>query len=376
MRKIFTLIFATVLLAGCSNMMDAVLNELTDETPKNKTVEEDKEIKTVSDAEVENELIDLENPLNEREIIEKMMSKQRELKKPGFIKSEKDIGDIIIRYFTYNDTFQYSSYYDLDLGLPLISYEGGTRYDKEAMKEFKGEFVEEKKLDHDSINGVYGLYGDSYKRYEMWGESDGNIYNITLSEEEDPDNEKAIELISKSLKTEEEGAYDPLYKALNLDTENIKFPKLHEEYVELDGAAFMYMGYNEKTVQLDVQYRIGGSDTITYSVSDQELEVYDDIFKEDEVVETPGGIEVTIYQHNERKDRIYQWTDGTHFYQIEMWIMDKSLLKANDVYAVIDSAMQDDRKFENKDIFKAINTEPALGKNEKALEKLFIKMKK
>ncbi len=376
MRKIVLIIFTTVLLAGCSSMMDTVLSEFTDETSKQEKKANEKESQINSDVEIENELIDNDNPLNEREMIEEMMTKQRELMKPGFVTSEKEIEDISIRYFAYDDTFQYSTFYSLDLGLPLIAFDGGNRYDQAAMKELKSEFIEEKKLNHKTIDGVYGLYGDSYKRYEMWGESNGNIYNITLSEDEDPDSEKAIELISKSLKTEADGVYDPLYSLLNIDLETVKFPKLHSEYAELDGAALLYTGYGDKAVKLDVQYRLGGYDSFTYSVSNQEIEVYEELFEEGESVETPGGMIVTIYQHKERKDQIYQWTDGTNYYQIEMRIMDKSLVKANDIYDIIDSAMKDDRTFENMEVFQEINPEASLGKNEKALEKLFNKMKK
>lgn len=375
MRKFFMIIFSAVFLTGCSELMDDILYQLTDDERVTKeVVEEESDVNGDSQTTRNNNLIDDQNFLQEREEIENLMEKQRELLKPGFIKNEKNVIDMHLGYFPFDGTLQYSAYYDVDTNVPIIFYKSITDVSEILLEDRYSEFQDKKKLDHNKIDGFYGLYGDSYQTYDMWGEYEGSGYNIGIREEDDVDNEKLIELITQTLKSEAAGAYDPLYSLFSIDVDKVKFPKLNSDYAEVDEVVIDYLGYEDKSFRLKLAYRIGGYDMITYSILEKE-EAMSDYYEQKGEEVTADGIIVTEYKHVDRDNEIYKWTDGTYFYELEFWKKDKSLINSADIYAIIDSAMQDERTFENKDIFKATNVHPKLGKPEEELEKFFSKLK-
>ncbi len=94
-----------------------------------------------------------------------------------------------------------------------------------------------------------------------------------------------------------------------------------------------------------------------------------DYYKPIDDVETENGVKVTIYKEDDRDNEIFKWTDGTYFYELNFRKQDKSLVNSVDILAIIDSAMEDEREFENKEVFKATNVHPKLGKPEKKVEK-------
>ncbi|MEI3613755.1 hypothetical protein [Pseudogracilibacillus sp. SO30301A] len=368
MRKFFIIIFSIMVLTGCSQLMDDILYKFADGERVTKQVSEE-EIENDDDSDMErnNNLIDDENFLNEREAIENLMEKQRELLKPGFIKNEKNVIDLQLDYIPLDGILNYSAYYEGNQNVPMIFYKGMINFNEKVLEDRYSEFQNKKKLDHDKIDGMYGLMGDSYQTYDMWGQYKGNVYNIGVAKENDETNEKLVEMISQTLKTEAEGAYDPLYSIFSIDIDKIKFPKLNNDYSELSALSIIYFGYDDK-LSLDVTYLIGGYDTIRYSILEKE-ETMSDYYTSIGDVETENGVKVTIYEEDDRDNEIYKWTDGTYFYELDFWKQDKSLVNSADILAIIDSAMEDERVFENKEVFKATNVHPKLGKPEKKLEK-------
>lgn len=368
MRKFFIIICLIMVLTGCSQLMDDVLYKFTDGERVSKQVP-DEDIENYDDSEMErnNNLIDDENFLDEREAIENFMEKQRELLKPGFIKNEKDMIDMQLDYMPIDGMLNYSAYYEGSQNVPIIFYKGMTNISEKFLEDRYSEFQDKKKLDHDKIDGMYGLMGDSYQTYDMWGQYKGNVYNIGIAKENDETNEKLVEMISQTLKTEAEGAYDPLYSIFSIDMDKVKFPKLNNDYSELSTLSINYFGYDDK-LSLDVNYRIGGYDSIKYSIFEKEITL-PDYYKPIDDVETENGVKVTIYKEDDRDNEIYKWTDGTYFYELNFRKQDKSLVNSADILAIIDSAMEDDREFENKEVFKATNVHPKLGKPEKKVEK-------
>ena len=368
MRKFFIIICSIMVLTGCSQLMDDVLYKLADGERVTKQVPEE-DIENYDDSEMErnNNLIDEENFLNEREEIENLMEKQRELLKPGFIKNEKDMIDMQLDYMPIDGMLNYSAYYEGSQNVPIIFYKGMTNISENFLEDRYSEFQDKKKLDHDKIDGMYGLMGDSYQTYNMWGQYKGNVYNIGIAKENDETNEKLVEMISQTLKTEAEGAYDPLYSIFSIDMDKVKFPKLNNDYSELSTLSINYFGYDDK-MSLDVNYRIGGYDSIKYSIFKTEITLLDS-YKPIDDVETENGVKVTIYKEDDRDNEIYKWTDGAYFYELNFRKQDKSLVNSADILAIIDSAMEDEREFENKEVFKATNVHPKLGKPEKKVEK-------
>ncbi len=368
MRKFFIIICLIMVLTGCSQLMDDVLYKFTDGERVSKQVP-DEDIENYDDSEMErnNNLIDDENFLDEREAIENFMEKQRELLKPGFIKNEKDMIDMQLDYMPIDGMLNYSAYYEGSQNVPIIFYKGMTNISEKFLEDRYSEFQDKKKLDHDKIDGMYGLMGDSYQTYDMWGQYKGNVYNIGVAKENDETNEKLVEMISQTLKTEAEGAYDPLYSIFSIDMDKVKFPKLNNDYSELSTLSINYFGYDDK-LSLDVNYRIGGYDSIKYSIFEKEITL-PDYYKPIDDVETENGVKVTIYKEDDRDNEIFKWTDGTYFYELNFRKQDKSLVNSVDILAIIDSAMEDEREFENKEVFKATNVHPKLGKPEKKVEK-------
>lgn len=368
MRKFFIIICLIMVLTGCSQLMDDVLYKFTDGERVSKQVP-DEDIENYDDSEMErnNNLIDDENFLDEREAIENFMEKQRELLKPGFIKNEKDMIDMQLDYMPIDGMLNYSAYYEGSQNVPIIFYKGMTNISEKFLEDRYSEFQDKKKLDHDKIDGMYGLMGDSYQTYDMWGQYKGNLYNIGIAKENDETNEKLVEMISQTLKTEAEGAYDPLYSIFSIDMDKVKFPKLNNDYSELSTLSINYFGYDDK-LSLDVNYRIGGYDSIKYSIFEKEITL-PDYYKPIDDVETENGVKVTIYKEDDRDNEIFKWTDGTYFYELNFRKQDKSLVNSVDILAIIDSAMEDEREFENKEVFKATNVHPKLGKPEKKVEK-------
>lgn len=368
MRKFFIIICLIMVLTGCSQLMDDVLYKFTDGERVSKQVP-DEDIENYDDSEMErnNNLIDDENFLDEREAIENFMEKQRELLKPGFIKNEKDMIDMQLDYMPIDGMLNYSAYYEGSQNVPIIFYKGMTNISEKFLEDRYSEFQDKKKLDHDKIDGMYGLMGDSYQTYDMWGQYKGNVYNIGVAKENDETNEKLVEMISQTLKTEAEGAYDPLYSIFSIDMDKVKFPKLNNDYSELSTLSINYFGYDDK-LSLDVNYQIGGYDSIKYSIFEKEITL-PDYYKPIDDVETENGVKVTIYKEDDRDNEIFKWTDGTYFYELNFRKQDKSLVNSADILAIIDSAMEDDREFENKEVFKATNVHPKLGKPEKKVEK-------
>lgn len=368
MRKFFIIICLIMVLTGCSQLMDDVLYKFTDGERVSKQVP-DEDIENYDDSEMErnNNLIDDENFLDEREAIENFMEKQRELLKPGFIKNEKDMIDMQLDYMPIDGMLNYSAYYEGSQNVPIIFYKGMTNISEKFLEDRYSEFQDKKKLDHDKIDGMYGLMGDSYQTYNMWGQYKGNVYNIGIAKENDETNEKLVEMISQTLKTEAEGAYDPLYSIFSIDMDKVKFPKLNNDYSELSTLSINYFGYDDK-LSLDVNYQIGGYDSIKYSIFEKEITL-PDYYKPIDDVETENGVKVTIYKEDDRDNEIFKWTDGTYFYELNFRKQDKSLVNSADILAIIDSAMEDEREFENKEVFKATNVHPKLGKPEKKVEK-------
>lgn len=84
-------------------------------------------------------------------------------------------------------------------------------------------------------------------------------------------------------------------------------------------------------------------------------------------VQTPEGITVTTFE--EDSDYIiYEWTDEAYDYEVRFELYDEdSILTNEDMLDMIDSAMKDDRKFTNKDLFEPIRSEPTMTEEKEKL---------
>lgn len=71
----------------------------------------------------------------------------------------------------------------------------------------------------------------------------------------------------------------------------------------------------------------------------------------------------------------FSWTDGTYYYDIGLFD-NFSDLEKEDVYALIESSLEDDRSFENKNVFKNTTDEPVYDEVAKEIQEILTDMKK
>src|SRR5699024_3584297 len=369
MRRFLVVLMAAMVLSGCVEMMDNGPESVSDEPVAEESMDKDPEkIETNSD----NKLIDLENPLDERDAIEKSMMVQRDVLKPGFVTDDLDVMEIQVRNYVMDDAVRYRSVYKLPEKMSLLCFEANNMYTEDFYEELIKEFRKKKELNHKQIDGVYGLFGDgNYPSYDLWGMDDDFVYNISIGNEKDVDTEKLLGLMGKTLKSEDSGAYDPFYENFTLNLDDVKFPKLSAHHADLDSTMVSIDAYEGMNSAIELTYRIGGSETIYYFISENEGSLYENLYEKVEECELESGIVVTEYKDESRDDRLFSWADGTYFYEFELRTMEKSLIETEDIFDIINSAMQDDREFANEDVFEQKVDKPKLGKNEKAVQKMF-----
>ncbi len=229
MRKLYLLVFSIVLLTGCNEFKEELHMEIEEIKKEFAEIKADfgfdkSKEKQQSSRSGTSELIDEKDFLNERAEIAKMMEKQRELLKPGFIK-EGDIVDLFIYYSTGADSVEYRAAYGLDIDIPLITFSGRTNFSENFLEDRINELTETKALEHASIDGVYGK--TDYDTYDMWGSYEEEIYQLSLILDDNDYYAELMNQMSHTFKTEADGAYDPFYHLVNIDLDKMKFPKMN-----------------------------------------------------------------------------------------------------------------------------------------------------
>lgn len=361
------------------SLISALLLVSCNSTTNNTTSNNDgKETKSNSSSPI----IDPNLAIDERKEIENMIEEQKDLLKLGFVTDDNLIDNIqISRAVTFHeddyarsedDRVSYSSWYTARSSNPDIQYSGSNHFIcEDGLDESTSDLTDRQSFNNDGKEGFYGHI--EYEASEIVVKYKDKCYSGLVSTEEgyDEEDKRLLELISKTFKTEAEGAYDPFYKRFTMDLEKIKFPMMNQERVTLWGTSISYWEeiYEENYSRVGVSYSVDDDDYIDYEVTDNE-KIYGDIEKKK--LKTDGGTSVIVYEDSTSDHRLkYRWSDGTYHYLIEVHAED-TRLSDNDVLVIIDSAMGDDRSFNSLDFFKGVNDAPNLNKDDLELQKYFI----
>ncbi|PWA12908.1 hypothetical protein DCC39_03290 [Pueribacillus theae] len=374
MKKLWLviLLIPALLVIGCSNESK---ESTTSKESSAQAENSEKEGKETKEKDNSAPLVDENNPLDERAMLEEAMNRQRDVLKLSFITDDYRSSRVNVGYYPLDDEFSYAASYMYPHLISSIFFEGGTTNltsDNGHIDTSNGE-----KLDHNSLDALYGANestsgGDTY--YITGEDKNGASYIVTAEDSNQGYTNEMMKLMGKSMKTEEEGAYDPFYHMFSLDIDKLKFPKINKKRSDIYAAG---IGVEEGSIgsHIGITYLTGDRDQISYSIQDKEsLWVNDDLYEEVGEEKTPGGYSVIEYSDNGEDDRYFYWSDGEYYYELVVTASNDKTIATEDIYTIIDSAMSDDRAFATKTVFDAINEKPAFTENEKELNKLIEKL--
>src|SRR5699024_1516746 len=240
MRKklyILAAFFIAIFIVGCSNdtETDTSAGDVTNE--ESQVNDEDANEET-ENTKADGPMIDPDNPHDEREEIITMVEEQKELLKLGFAKEDTVVDSISMRRTVEVDEEEmnpedydigYSESYRADNSDHSISLGTEAFVCQDGLDEWSSDLEEREAFGDDRIEGYYGHaeYGSSnifIKHQEI-------CYSGFISGDDDVYDEKdqrLLELLTETVKTEEEGAYDPIYSRFTIDLQSVKFPALNQ----------------------------------------------------------------------------------------------------------------------------------------------------
>ena len=356
----------TLLVVGCSSNDDASTEE--EETSDDATTEE------VEEKSATGPLVDPYNALNEREEMIKMVEEQKELYKPGFVNEDTTVSSISIHRNTdvkygeneYDQLFYYASYEtknELNISYGLNSF-----LCSEGLEEWANDLIEKEPFNHGELEGYYGNIEHDYTSIVF--EANDLCYEVDVSRNPGTDGEygdkekRLLQLLIETSKTEEDGAYDPIYSRFTIDLNEIKFPSLNKDLFDIRNTAFSYaemngvVDYSEVIVQYEIDESI-----LVYEIVDEEEDKYRPD-KSQEELQTPNGMNVIKFE-DDYEDVYYRWKDDHYTYFI--WTIEREKeFTDEEILEIIDSVMKDTRKFESLNFFQGVNEKAEL--DEKALE--------
>lgn len=232
-----------------------------------------------------------------------------------------------------------------------------------------------------SENGKEGVYYQSDEGvYGMAFEFDGRLYNPHISNvQSTEDKEKMqtlLQLMTKSMNTENEGAYNPIYDHFTIDLNEVKFPSFNEERVEMESIGVLNnpseVPSSRHTNEVRAFYHIEHL-TYVFHVRAEQLDIYDEDSKETESLKADDGTEVikhmSINDEGEVIDTSYEWKDGSYYYVINTSDTE-DLLSDDEILTIIDSTINDEREFDHLDSFQNLDKDFSLSKEEKELAKI------
>lgn len=301
--------------------------------------------------------------IDERREIINMIEGQKELLKHGFITDEYPIIETTISLSLDEDgdlldRLRYESWYELLEDSYNVQYSNEPEVCEDGIEEWAKYLEVKENFSYQDIEGIYG-YSEELGSAEIYLQKEDQCYRGYLSQYEEL-NLEIFELVSKTFKTEEEGAYEPFYSRFTLDLDKIKFPSFDKEQAEMVSITMDYSG-NEDSSRIWVGYRLD-NEYFPYIITDEEPMVGDQVNE----LEANDGTTVTIYEDAVYEDRrIYVWIDHDYYYVIE--IKEDQEISEEFVLEVVDSSVNDERTFDNLDFFKG-NERPNLGEDEQALE--------
>lgn len=352
-KSIVFILICLLLIVGCSN--------------DKKVSERDR---TKSNSPSDFSFIDGNNPLDERGAIEKMLETQRELLKFGFITAEDRLTGFSLEYRhdeVEGDELEYTSSYLFDNGTDIFQF---VRTNLKDYERRSGGLEEKQDIITDDLDGAIGKYSDSNM---LISKNNDHHYELEVDGFENHDYKEILELVGKTMETEADGAYDPFYDSFSIDPDQVKLPKLNKDVANVWITKLNVQDTFDENyfTRLDVYYALNDfHDQFIFSImknldEDEKSSLFTDSKVEE--VQTPDGITVTTFE--EDSDYIiYEWTDEAYDYEVRFELYgEDSILTNEDMLEMIDSAMKDDRKFTNKDLFEPISSEPTMTEEKEKL---------
>lgn len=348
----------TLLIVGCSNNSD--------------TTEQDKQ-DSIHNSNSAISYIDEDNYVDERSAIVEAMEYQKEQLKFGFLTDDYILYSQEINYTTPDEDseddveLEFDQFYEFPK--ETVLYNATMNLEDHIAESLL--LTDGKEITSDKIDGSYDMIDDSLT---FRGVKDAFLYDLNFGSES-ADANGIMQLVADTMKTEAEGAYDPFYKLFNLDIDNLKYPKINAEAADVF-QTFMTLDRDfDDNYYASVATRYGTNiplHAFTYKISElgaeKESETTDDTLKEEK---TDGGISLTTFYYDDMF-KYYEWEDDTYQYEIEVELVDEDeSMTDEDIYEIVDSAMEDDRHFDNKEVFEPINTTPSLSDKEEEINELF-----
>ncbi|HIV75570.1 MAG TPA: hypothetical protein H9895_10890 [Candidatus Pseudogracilibacillus intestinigallinarum] len=246
------------------------------------------------------------------------------------------------------------------------------------MEEDESEATNIEEFSENGKEGVYYQTDDGV--YGMAFEFDGRLYNPFISNvQSTEDKEKMqtlLKLMTKSMNTENEGAYNPIYDHFTIDLNEVKFPSFNEERVEMESIGVLNnpseTPSSRHTNEVRAFYNIEHL-TYVFHIRAEQLEIYDEDSKETESLKADNGTEVikhmSINDDGEVNDTSYEWKDGSYYYVINTSDTE-DLLSDDEILTIIDSTIKDKREFDHLNSFQNLDKDFSLSKEEKELAEI------
>lgn len=323
------------------------------------------------------DFIDVKNPYSEREVIEQMMDRQLDMRKPGFITKFYDAEngfELLYQSITYNSEsgeLIHQVNYNHVRTDTFLRFEAEQQTSEERYEETVDRLQDAEPLEHSNLTGFYGFTEeDGEIHYEFAAKGDDTIYFYENSCPASEGYDYALtKSIGQSLKTEADGAHSHFYDRFEFDLDQLNFPLFHQDHVSSVEVGVYDLGYwafsNPNSVQ--VMYDLNEYDTkLRYSIDGMDHYSNNVGYTLVEEGETAGDIHVTAYETSTTLRSVYVWERNDHFYTIHL-DSDNDLLTTENIYAIIDSTYDDNRQFENKDLFNPTNEEPDLTEIDKGV---------
>lgn len=320
-------------------------------------------------------IVSYDSPLNERFLIEKALTEQRKLYKPGFITNEFQLDKAYVAYYPFNDTSGYSTTYRTLANPTTFHFEASSSLDYTMYESIKENLTASKNIQHDTLNLLYGKHMNFDNDFYILGndETENIVYLMHIGSEQEGYTDEAVKKIGQSLQTEQEGAYDLLYNNFSLDIEKLKFPMLHDQRVTVHEASISMDKFKDNT-GVQVSYMLSEQDFIIYQIEEKPT-VIDDNYKVVGDFTTSTDVEITEYAKEDNSDyRVFHWIEKPHAYTMSFSLKNPDVIDTNEMKEIIESAVKDKRSFENKDAFQPLNKEATLNKSDKKLNSLFKQM--
>ena len=310
-----------------------------------------------------------EHPLDERAMLEKGLEKQRDLYKLGFVSNDFKHLKTDIVYYPLDDTFGYSSAYQVPNNQTFFKFEAGTSFESSLYDSMMDSFVEPNEIQHETLQMMYGEYiEEATGDYYIIAKEDDLTYIMQTGSKDEGYTEEIMEKIGATFRSENDGAFDPFYQHFSLDLSKIKFPKMNEDRVAIHDTKVSV--HETAASEIQITYMLSEQDTIEYQINDTKTSLKDE-YKEVDTSRILKDLNVTEYKSNENDNHhLFHWTDEDYEYTLAVTLQNEDIIENEEIYEIIESATQDERSFEHKEIFDAINEMPKRTKAEKSLTKL------